>query len=262
MMRVPVLLAVVVAACLATLNVNAASEELSYDGLQRRETKVFEHLWVRKYFDVRSYHKIIFKAPHIEYRPVMKGSGDTSSGFALNQRQKDSLAEIVDKAFQTELAKSKFFKLTTEPGPDVSDHSRRPARRRVVRAAERQRPQRSVGGGRHRRSDAQHGTVRLRIGLDHGARARTRRCEARRERTADDRGRCGTAYRDTMGKHPARAPRRRGEHSDQPMSHRRRQRRRRLEQIQNSTRVLMVPSTARSFSSASWLCSASTSITT
>ena len=119
MMRVPVLLAVVVAACLATLNVNAASEELSYDGLQRRETKVFEHLWVRKYFDVRSYHKIIFKAPHIEYRPVMKGSGDASNGFALNQRQKDSLAQIVDKAFQTELAKSKFFKLTTEPGPDV-----------------------------------------------------------------------------------------------------------------------------------------------
>ena len=119
MMRVPVLLAVVVTACLATLNVNAASEELSYDGLQRRETKVFEHLWVRKYFDVRSYHKIIFKAPHIEYRPVMKGSGDQSNGFALNQRQKDSLAEIVDKAFQTELAKSKFFKLTTEPGPDV-----------------------------------------------------------------------------------------------------------------------------------------------
>jgi hypothetical protein len=119
MMRVPVLLAVVVAACLATLNVNAASEELSYDGLQRRETKVFEHLWVRKYFDVRSYHKIIFKAPHIEYRPVMKGSGDPSDGFALNQRQKDSLAEIVDKAFQTELAKSKFFKLTTEAGPDV-----------------------------------------------------------------------------------------------------------------------------------------------
>jgi hypothetical protein len=96
-----------------------SSEELSYDGLQRRDTKVFEHLWVRKYFDVRSYHKIIFKAPHIEYRPVMKGSGDESAGFALNQRQKDSLFEIVNKAFQMELAKSKFFKLTTEPGPDV-----------------------------------------------------------------------------------------------------------------------------------------------
>ena len=129
MMRFPVLLAIVVSACLsasvATLNVNAATpptkaaDELSYDGLQRRDSKVFEHLWVRKYFDVRSYKKIIFKAPHIEYRPVMKGSGDDSAGFPLNQRQKDSLFEIVNKAFQSELAKSTKFTLTTEPGPDV-----------------------------------------------------------------------------------------------------------------------------------------------
>ena len=30
----------------------------SYDGLQRRDSKAFQHLWVRKYFDVRSYKKI------------------------------------------------------------------------------------------------------------------------------------------------------------------------------------------------------------
>ncbi len=121
MMHKPVLIAFLALACIATGGAGAAtsSEELSYDGLQRRDTKVFEHLWVRKYFDVRSYHKIIFKAPHIEYRPVMKGSGDESSGFGLNQRQKDSLYAIVSKAFETELAKSKFFKLTTEPGDDV-----------------------------------------------------------------------------------------------------------------------------------------------
>jgi hypothetical protein len=129
MMRFPVLLAIVVAACLstsvATVNVNAATppakaaDEVSYDGLQRRDSKVFEHLWVRKYFDVRSYKKIMFKAPHIEYRPVMKGSGGDSAGFPLNQRQKDSLFEIVNKAFQSELAKSTKFTLTTEPGPDV-----------------------------------------------------------------------------------------------------------------------------------------------
>lgn len=95
------------------------SDELSYDGLQRRDSKVFEHLWVRKYFDVRSYHKIIFKSPHIEYRPVMKGQTGAEAGVALTQRQKDSLYEILNKAFQSELAKSKFFQLTTEPGPDV-----------------------------------------------------------------------------------------------------------------------------------------------
>jgi Protein of unknown function (DUF3313) len=105
-------------------SVSAASPsgELSYDGLQRRDSKVFEHLWVRKYFDVRSYHQIIFKSPHIEYRPVMKDSGEPgadSGGFPLTQRQKDSLHDILDAAFRSELAKSKSFKLTTEPGPDV-----------------------------------------------------------------------------------------------------------------------------------------------
>ena len=103
------------------MSANAASpsEELSYDGLQRRDSKVFEHLWVRKYFDVRSYHKVIFKSPHIEYRPVMKGQTGAEAGVALTQRQKDSLYDILNKAFQSELAKSKFFQLTTEPGPDV-----------------------------------------------------------------------------------------------------------------------------------------------
>jgi hypothetical protein len=103
------------------MSANAASpaDELSYDGLQRRDSKVFEHLWVRKYFDVRSYHKVIFKSPHIEYRPVMKGQTGAEAGVALTQRQKDSLFDILNKAFQSELAKSKFFQLTTEPGPDV-----------------------------------------------------------------------------------------------------------------------------------------------
>ena len=100
-------------------NAVSPSEELSYDGLQRRDSKVFEHLWVRKYFDVRSYHKVIFKSPHIEYRPVMKGQTGAEAGVALTQRQKDSLYDILNKAFQSELAKSKFFQLTTEPGPDV-----------------------------------------------------------------------------------------------------------------------------------------------
>ena len=104
------------------VSANAAApttDELSYDGLQRRDSKVFEHLWVRKYFDVRSYHKVIFKSPHIEYRPVMKGQTGAEAGVALTQRQKDSLYDILNKAFQSELAKSKFFQLTTEPGPDV-----------------------------------------------------------------------------------------------------------------------------------------------
>jgi hypothetical protein len=123
-MRKPLLLALFGVFCMTAFGASAApaAEETTFDGLQRRESKVFEHVWVRKYFDVRSYHKIIFKAPHIEYRPVMNETGKSdpaAAGFPLTQRQKDSLYQIVSTAFQTELAKSKFFQMATEPGPDV-----------------------------------------------------------------------------------------------------------------------------------------------
>ena len=125
MMRVPVLLAIVVTACISTLNVNAAttstkaSEELSYDGLQRRESKVFEHLWVRKYFDVRSYHKVIFLPPTVQYRPLLQAAqtdAKTLKASPLTKRQKDSLLEILNTAFRDELKKSQYFKLTDEIG--------------------------------------------------------------------------------------------------------------------------------------------------
>jgi len=97
----------------------AAAPEVSFDGLQRRESKVFTDLWVRKYFDVRSYNKIIFAPPHIEYRPVLKGDASAQQASPLTKRQKESLNEIVTAAFKEELAKSKYFKLTDEPGLDV-----------------------------------------------------------------------------------------------------------------------------------------------
>jgi len=97
----------------------SATPEVSFDGLTRRESKTFSDLWVRKYFDVRSYNKIIFAPPHIEYRPVMKGDSSASKASPLTKRQKESLNDIVTAAFKEELSKSKYFKLTDEPGLDV-----------------------------------------------------------------------------------------------------------------------------------------------
>ena len=97
----------------------AAAPEVSFDGLTRRESKTFSDLWVRKYFDVRSYNKIIFAPPHIEYRPIMKGDTSAKQASPLTKRQKDSLDEILTAAFKEELSKSKYFKLTDEPGLDV-----------------------------------------------------------------------------------------------------------------------------------------------
>src|SRR5215471_8865549 len=111
-MRRALLMAVLGFVCVAPLGAGGATSdtETSYDGLQRRQSKAFSDLWVRKYFEVRSYHKVMFAPPTIQYRPMMHG-GQTDPNAPkqapLTKRQKDSLQEIVNAAFRDELAKSK-----------------------------------------------------------------------------------------------------------------------------------------------------------
>ena len=66
------LLVVLVWACAAPFAAGAEAPpfEMSADGLYRRESDVFEQLWVRKQFDVRSYHKVMFAPSFIQYRPL------------------------------------------------------------------------------------------------------------------------------------------------------------------------------------------------
>jgi len=123
------LFAVLGFACLAatagaatSAGATAPAAEASYDGLQRRESKVFSDLWVRKYFDVRSYHKVIFLPPTVQYRPLLQAAqtdAKTLKASPLTKRQKESLLEILNTAFRDELKKSQYFKLTDEPDLDV-----------------------------------------------------------------------------------------------------------------------------------------------
>ncbi len=96
--------------------------EMSDDGLYRRESDVFEQLWVRKQFDVRSYHKVMFAPPIIHYQPQTSIAQPDATGpkpATVTTRQKESLQDIVDAAFREELAKSRSFTLTDAPGRDV-----------------------------------------------------------------------------------------------------------------------------------------------
>ena len=96
--------------------------EMSDAGLYRRESDVFEQLWVRKQFDVRSYHKVMFAPSFIQYRALARDAQTDATGpkpAPVTTRQKESLQDIVDAAFREELAKSRSFTLTNAPGPDV-----------------------------------------------------------------------------------------------------------------------------------------------
>ena len=101
---------------------SAADFEMSDDGLYRRESSVFNQLWVRKGFDARSYHKVMFAPSIIEYRSLKHGAATDPNALPaspLTPRQMESLQDIFDTAFREELAKSRYFTLTTQPGSDV-----------------------------------------------------------------------------------------------------------------------------------------------
>jgi hypothetical protein len=114
---------VVIFAC--GISLGATSEppdlEMSFDGLYRRQSSVFDELWVRKQFDVHDYHKVMLVPPFIEYRPLMRAQSDPNAAKPLppSKRQQEALQQTVNAAFREELAKSKYFKLVDEAGPDV-----------------------------------------------------------------------------------------------------------------------------------------------
>src|SRR5262249_21793680 len=75
-----------------------------------------------KEFDVHDYHKVMLDPPFIEYRPLTyRTQTDPNAPKPLppTGRQQESLRQTVDTAFREELAKSKYFKVVDEPGPDV-----------------------------------------------------------------------------------------------------------------------------------------------
>jgi hypothetical protein len=95
---------------------------MSDDGLYRRQSDVFEQLWIRKQFDVHSYHKLMFAPSFIQYPLQTTVAQSDATGLKptpVTTRQKESLQGIVDAAFREELTKSQSFTLTNAPGPHV-----------------------------------------------------------------------------------------------------------------------------------------------
>jgi hypothetical protein len=78
--------------------------------LVQRQSPLFDELWMRPYFDVRTYSKMLLEAPEIEYG---------AQSEPLSGEQQQWLKQTVDAAFRDELATSKYFKPAKGTGPDV-----------------------------------------------------------------------------------------------------------------------------------------------
>jgi Protein of unknown function (DUF3313) len=100
--------------------------EVTHDGLTRVDRAVMDAAWVKADLDVRPYKKLMLVGAEIQFRAVdsdgkhyRPGRSNNPSEFAISDEGKAMLREIVGEAFREELAKSKRYELTNEPGPDT-----------------------------------------------------------------------------------------------------------------------------------------------
>jgi hypothetical protein len=98
-------------------------DEKSFDGLLKVTNTNASAAWVYPDFDLSGYSKVKLEGAGIEFRPVRNRSRSSASrsgeGFPLSQSAQRRLAEIMREAFESQLARSERFQLTTEVGPDV-----------------------------------------------------------------------------------------------------------------------------------------------
>jgi hypothetical protein len=101
----------------------SAEAERSFDGLYPLKNTRADAAWAVEDLDLSGYNKVILQSAGIEYRSAKAGSRSrarsSQTEFALDQKQKSELREIVTEAFATELANSEKFTVVTEPGTDV-----------------------------------------------------------------------------------------------------------------------------------------------
>jgi hypothetical protein len=111
------LIALLLTACTTAPGKPELTDNLTYDGLAKVKNPTLGDAWIRPYFTLKGYNKLMLEGAGIQYRPIPRNARDTQ--FPVSEKQQARLREVVGKAFRTELEKSTQFQIVTEPGPDV-----------------------------------------------------------------------------------------------------------------------------------------------
>jgi hypothetical protein len=96
-------------------------EETTFDGLVKVKKSSFQRAWVDPTIDFSRYTKVMSGEAHFEFRAVRERSSRASSAseFYIPADSRQKLIDTVSEVFREELAKSEFFTMVDEPGPDV-----------------------------------------------------------------------------------------------------------------------------------------------
>ena len=121
---VPALMLVACAASQPSIQ-KGPDAETTFDGLVRIDNSAFDRAWIDPDVDLKSYSKIIPGKAEFEFRAVkksatrmtMRPSGQTE--FWIDEKNRNKLVDTVTEVFGEELARSKHFTITDEPGPDA-----------------------------------------------------------------------------------------------------------------------------------------------
>lgn len=99
--------------------------ETTFDGLVRIDNSAFDQAWIDPDVDLKAYNKIIPGKAEFEFRAVKKSASRTTMRsssqreFWIDDKNREKLIDTVSGIFKEELAKSKHFTVTDEPGPDT-----------------------------------------------------------------------------------------------------------------------------------------------
>jgi hypothetical protein len=94
-------------------------EEITHDGLHRVDHAGFAAVWVKPGAELGRYSKILPGEPSFHYRAVKGGGRSMSGEYEVPERRRDQFEKIVKESFAKAFAKSKYYTLATEPGPDT-----------------------------------------------------------------------------------------------------------------------------------------------
>ena len=100
------------------------SDDTTFDGLVKVKKSSFQRAWVDPTIDFSRYTKVMSGEAHFEFRAVRERSASSSrassaSEFYIPEESRQKLIDTVSEIFREELAKSEFFTMVDEPGPDV-----------------------------------------------------------------------------------------------------------------------------------------------
>jgi len=101
-----------------------AQSEVSFDGLQKIESKRFALAWIRPDAHFGGYKKLLVLPAEISYKDPDKAltryvPGRSDDNFLLSESRMERLRKSLREAFRKEVIDKGGWELTDQPGPDV-----------------------------------------------------------------------------------------------------------------------------------------------